>query len=220
MQNTYSFKLTACLPEMRKDRIYKLFLSLDLNTSDIISAECGCPARKGLCASRKHIGDLCNALEEFSCLGKLPELLTCTKKLQEWNRSRLENLAIIPVADLGVRRSDILLREGKGSSLSTFDPRQPHQRMLGTAAVETLCCDLLSLNHGQPCAFLDILVPPLDKIIHDHTYSLPSEDEEREMTSEFAEPCELEEDVLHCTMIDNFTAVCTAIKSNPSHLMF
>lgn len=40
-----------------------------------------------------------------------------------------------------------------------FDSRQPHQRTFDTPAVETLRCDLLSLN--QPCAFLDILVPPL-----------------------------------------------------------
>ena len=68
------------LPEMRKDciYIYKLFLSLDLNTSDIISAECGCPA--GPCACCKHIGALCCALEEFSHLGKLPKFLTCTEK--------------------------------------------------------------------------------------------------------------------------------------------
>lgn len=38
-------------------------------------------------------------------------------------------------------------------ALSIFDPRQPHQRTLGTAAVET---------HPFP----DILVPPLDKITH------------------------------------------------------
>ena len=159
----------------------------------------------------KHIGALCYALEEFSRLRKLPEFLTCTEKLQEWNRPRPKKLAIIPVADLAARRSDILLREGKGSSLSTFDPRQPHQRTFDTAAVETLRCDLLSLN--QPCAFLDILVPPLDKITHDHTYSLPSGEEEMEMTSELAEPSELETDVLHCTTSDNLKAVCAEIKS-------
>ena len=74
-----------CLPKMKKDSIYKLFLSLDLNTSDIISADCGCPARKGSCAGCKHVGALCYALE-FSRLGKLSELLTCTEKLQEWSR--------------------------------------------------------------------------------------------------------------------------------------
>lgn len=38
-------------------------------------------------------------------------------------------------------------------------------------AVEKLRCDLLSLN--QLCAFLDILVPSVDKIQHDHCYALP-----------------------------------------------
>ena len=132
---------------MRKDRIYKLFLFLDLNTSDIISAECGCPAGKGPCASCKHIGALCYALEEFSRLGKLPEFLTATEKLQEWNRPRPKTLTMIPVADLAARSSDILLREGKGSSLSTFDPRQPHHRMLGTAALDYhLTSPVLSLT--------------------------------------------------------------------------
>ena len=111
---------------------------------------------------------------------KLSAFLTCTEKLQEWNRPRLKKLAIILVADLAARRSDILLREGEGSSLSMFDPRQPHQHTLDTTAVETLRCDLLSLN--PPCAFLDILVPSLDKITHNHTYSLLSGAEEVEMT--------------------------------------
>ena len=82
----YLFIQADCMPEIRKDRMYKLLLCLDLNTLDIVSAECGCPAGKGPCASCKHIGALCYALEEFSHLGKLPEFLTCTEKLQEWNR--------------------------------------------------------------------------------------------------------------------------------------
>ena len=205
----YLFIQADCMPEMRKDCMYKLLLCLDLNTSDIVSGECGCPAGKIPCASCKHIGALCYALEEFSRLGKVPEILTCIEKLQEWNRPRPKKLAIIPVADLAARMSDILLREGKGSSLSMFDPRQPHQRTLDTTAVETLCCDLLSLN--QPCAFLDILVPSLDKITHDHTYSLLSGDKEVEMTSELAEPSE--SDVLHCTTSDKLKAVCAKIKS-------
>ena len=92
-----------------------------------------------------------------------------------------------------------------------FDPRQPHQRTLDTTAVETLRCDLLSLN--QPCAFLGILVPSLDKITHDHTYSLLSGNEDVEITSELAEPSE--SDVLHCacTTSDNLKAVCAEIKS-------
>ena len=35
-----------CLPEMRKDHVYKLLLFLDLESSGIVGAECGCPAGK------------------------------------------------------------------------------------------------------------------------------------------------------------------------------
>ena len=76
----YLFIQADCMPEMRKDRMYKLLLCLDLNTSDIVSAECGCPAGKGPCASCKHTGTLCYALEEFSRLRKLPEFLKHAQK--------------------------------------------------------------------------------------------------------------------------------------------
>ena len=42
-------------------------------------------------------------------------------------------------------------------------------------------CDLLVLN--QPCAFLDILVPSVDKIQHDHCYSRPPTTEDSTCTN-------------------------------------
>lgn len=71
-----------CLPEMRKDRVYKAFLCMDANVYDVIGAECGCPAGKGPCGSCKHIAAVCYALEEFSRLAKLPEFASCTDRLQ------------------------------------------------------------------------------------------------------------------------------------------
>ena len=62
-----------CIPEMKKDRIYKINLVLDKETLHIAQAECGCPAGKGPHASCKHIAALCYALEEFSRFGKLPD---------------------------------------------------------------------------------------------------------------------------------------------------
>lgn len=164
-----------CLPEMRKDRVYKLLLFLDLESADIVAAECGCPAGKGPCASCKHIGAICFALEEFSRFGHLPEFLTCTDQLQQWNRPRPKKLEVIPVAKLSSRRSEILKKVSRSTSVSTFDPRPPAHRKLGRDAIETLRCDLLALN--QPLAFLDILVPSADKVRHDHTYSLPPQDD-------------------------------------------
>ena len=64
-----------CIPEMSKDRIYHLLLSLGLPSFDIISAECRCPAGKGPTASCKHLGGLCFALEEFSRLGQYKIIL-------------------------------------------------------------------------------------------------------------------------------------------------
>ena len=76
----------SCLPEMRKDCVYKLILVLGKVSFDVLEAECGCPAGKGPHASCKHIGALCYALEECSRFGKCPEYITCTEKLQNWNK--------------------------------------------------------------------------------------------------------------------------------------
>ena len=38
---------TNCIPEMRKDRFYKIVVELDNSTFDIAFAVCGCPAGKG-----------------------------------------------------------------------------------------------------------------------------------------------------------------------------
>lgn len=93
---------------MRKDRIYKLTLYLDSCSLDVIAAECDCPAGKGPHASCKHIGGLSYALEEYARFGRSTEYLTCTDKLQEWNRPRPKKVKILPVSDLTLRRNDIL----------------------------------------------------------------------------------------------------------------
>ena len=64
----------------------------------------------------------------------------------------------------------------------TFDPRQPDHWKLSSEAMEKLRCDVLSLN--QPCAFLDILVPLVHKIRHDHTHSMPSRNEVENVNAE------------------------------------
>ena len=60
---------------MKKDRVYKVFLSLE-KPWDIATAECGCPAGKGSNASCKLVSALCYALVEFFKSGKLPDFLT------------------------------------------------------------------------------------------------------------------------------------------------
>ena len=50
---------------MRKDRIYKIKLSIAVSSSEITLAECGWPAGLGLNGSRKQVAATLNALEDF-----------------------------------------------------------------------------------------------------------------------------------------------------------
>ena len=130
-----------CILEMRKDHIYKLTLFLDKTSFDVLSAKCGCPAGKGPHASCKHIGGLCYALEEYTPIKRWPEYLTCTDKLQEWNKPRPKKVDILSVSNLTSRRNNILQKKD-----SPVDPRPPDLRQLSNEAIEKFRCDLLSLN--------------------------------------------------------------------------
>ena len=105
--STQLFLKASCLPEMRKDRVYSLYLILDSPQSacDIVYAVCGCPAGAGPTGSCKHISALCS---EFCYLGSMPEFRTCTEKLQQWNKSRSTKVDQIPVEDLQTRRCQLL----------------------------------------------------------------------------------------------------------------
>ena len=96
-----------CLPEMRKDYIYKLMIHLGSGLN-ISSAQRGCPAGKEPTASCKHIGALCYAFANFCTCGKLPDFITCTQKLQEWNRPNGKKVQPIPVEDFIDRKHEIL----------------------------------------------------------------------------------------------------------------
>ena len=94
----YIYIKASCLPEMRKDRAYKLIFVLGKESFDVLEAKCGCPAGKGPGkgphASCKHIGALCYALKEYTRIGKCPEYVTYTEKLQSWNKPRTKNVKL------------------------------------------------------------------------------------------------------------------------------
>ena len=164
-----------CLPEMRKDCVYKLIIHLgsDLN---IISAQCGCPAGKGPTASCKHIGALCYALANFCTCGKLPDFITCTEKLQEWNRPRGKKVQPIPVEDFIDRKHEILGNYRQAPAQREYNPRPPRYHTPDVARVELLRRELLAINHDV--VLLHLLCPPLGLIEHDHCYyskSMPTE---------------------------------------------
>ena len=167
------FIKSKCLPEMRKDRVYYVQMAVRNCSSDIISAECGCPAGHGPTGSCKHIGALSYALADFNRFKTSPEYQTCTDKLQQWNRPRARKVEPIPVDQLGDRRRELLPSKvrAKGSQM-VYDPRPLHLRQPDPQAVENLRCDLLSIN--KPCGLSNVLIPSVEKVLHDHTYSIQS----------------------------------------------
>ncbi len=120
--STLLFLKASCLPEMRKDRIYSLNLALNNKLYDIVYASCGCPAGKGPNGSCKHIGAFCYAFCDFCKCGNIPDFLTCTDKLQSWNKPRARKVDPIPVDKLCSRRLEL---GNKGVSTSVNPKSKP-----------------------------------------------------------------------------------------------
>ena len=71
---------------MKKDRVYKVIISLCKTTCDIVSGACGCPGGSEPVAFCKHIAAICYAFCSFCELGVVPDFLNCTDRLSEWNK--------------------------------------------------------------------------------------------------------------------------------------
>ena len=160
---------------MKKDRVYKIFMSLDSTSWDIVTAECGCPAGKGPNASCKHVAALCYALVQFCKNGQLPDFLTCTQRLQEWNKPRPRKVDPIPVLQLSSRRKEILGgKSGLRPIPAQYDPRPVSLRSPDPLLLEKLRTDLLQLN--RPCVLTQLLRAPVEVALHDHNYSVSVSD--------------------------------------------
>lgn len=163
-----------CLPEMRKDRTYKISLVLAKQSNHIIAAECGCPAGKAPTASCKHIAALCYALDKFCKYSELPEFLTCTDRLQSWNQPRPKKVRPVPVQELKFKKLEYgkkAVNYAKPLS-SLFDPRPAKYRLSDSSAVTEMYEKLVRL--GKPCGFLHVLGPAVDRadsVHHDHSYA-------------------------------------------------
>ena len=163
-----------CLPEMKKDRHYKLQLQLERDTLHIRGAECGCPAGRGPAASCKHIGALCYVVETFCRLKQIPAHKSCTDQLQVWNQPRPKKLNPVPVQELKFQKlkyGEEVVPSPKPLS-SVYDPRPLKYRARDEEAIQQLHTDLK--DAGKPCCFLHILGPVVEKaasVRHDHTYA-------------------------------------------------
>lgn len=126
---------------------YKVIISLQNKSHDIDTAECGCKAGKGPKASCKHVGAMCYALAEFCKSGRQPDFLTCTERLQEWNRPRPRRVEAIPVLELSSRKQEILKKQSHCPVPSQYDPHPLSMRAPDPCLMERLRVDLLTANN-------------------------------------------------------------------------
>lgn len=162
---------SICLPEMRKDRIYKVSIVLDNDSNNILGAGCECPAGKAPTASCKHVA-VCYTLDRFCKKRQIPGFITCTDQFQSWNQPRPRKVKAIPVQQLKFQK----LKYGKAAVKHTkplsmvYDPRPPKFRNEDNEAVSQLYESLAQL--GTPCGFIELLGPVVDRacsVQHDHS---------------------------------------------------
>ena len=96
--------------------------AINQNIYDITAANWDYPAGKGPSANCKHVGLMCYALVEFCAFGKLPEYLTCTDKLQRWNKPGHKKVNRIPVAEFSYIKKSYCKKGKQRPLYSEFDP--------------------------------------------------------------------------------------------------
>ena len=154
--NEYFIRST-CLPEMKKDIVYKLEMTLDDN-GDVVTASCGCPAGGRPHGSCKHIAALCYALEAYCRFVEETRLQdSCTSRPQVWNRPRKRHLTPQEIDEI------TFVKEEYGKSKRPMQPMQYDPRpaeLQHTSADEIKVLRDALLATGKDVAFLHILPLP------------------------------------------------------------
>lgn len=107
---------------------------------------------------------------EFCKSGQLPDFLTSTQRLQEWNKPRPRKIDPIPVLELTSRRKELL--RAKGSPPTQYDPHPSSLRDPDPMRLEKLRTDLLQLN--CPSCLSQLLRAPVKVALHHHHYAASS----------------------------------------------
>ena len=146
----------VCLPEMRKDREYKIQVVLS-SSGKIIFAQDGCPAGKGPRGSCKHIAAFCYALEEFVRLGFTRTFQSCTARLQTWNQPRPKKLQPRAIYEISFQKAEF--GKVKNKNLKPFPSEYNAIPSRGRRDVANATTKLASLCKllPKPCGFLKVL---------------------------------------------------------------
>ena len=148
----------TCLPEMKKDRAYSLFVTIEKSSVNVSSAKCNCPAGKGPHGSCKHLAALCFAIEDFVktrniALQQGKE--ACTSVLQKWNQPRKRRLESRKVEDITFSSLPYEKTANSRFHYKSYDPRPPKMRKTSKTDLEEFAQQLEDLPTS--CGFLQLL---------------------------------------------------------------
>lgn len=149
-----------CLPEMKKDRIYKIQIDISSDTSDVNHAECTCPAGKGPHGSCKHVAAALFALQDFYATYEEMQIseedVACTSKLQTWNRPRKRRLDSKCASEISFRVEDYYQKPCNHSK-EFMDPRPNNVQKTTEKEIKDFIENLKGMEYA--CGFLSVLVP-------------------------------------------------------------
>ena len=154
------FVKAECLPEMKKDRKYVVYVKINKESCDVNEATCSCPAGRGPLGSCKHIAALCFSLENFVKTRDVSLALgegACTAALQKWNQPRKRRLDSVKAEEISFKSTmpSYAEKENKRSERKAYDPRPLCMRSTSTSELEEFRERVKELPNGT--GFLHLL---------------------------------------------------------------
>ena len=148
----------SCLPEMKKDRVYKIKINITTSSSNVCLAECSCPAGRGPHGSCNYITATLFALENFNMIREEiqdDDTVSCTSKLQTWNQPRKRCLDSQPVSKISFKVEDFYCKPTHQSK-ELIDPRPLELQKTTDEEKKSFIENLKKLKVS--CGLLDLLM--------------------------------------------------------------
>lgn len=155
-----------CLPEMKKDDVYSLNVTITVSSGSVNSASCKCPAGRGPMASCKHLAALCFCLEDFIKLRNATLEIgeaACTSVLQKWNQPRKRRLDSKKAEEISFKCPvpSYAEKAKRRCERKAYDPRPLTMRKTTTVDLDELKMGIQELPTA--CGFLHLLCGPTDE---------------------------------------------------------
>ena len=162
---------------------YEVEICLNLATADVLAAKCPCPADEWPSVACSHVAATLFAIEDY--VAYLQDPGTCTSRLQQWHKPRLQQHNPTPICDATFRKQSCKLDEQPHKervlrpTIKMFDPRPHHQRGISFDRFESFEHELK--RSGLKCGWLLQITPASSDAQHEVYIQFPLTQKERKI---------------------------------------